>query len=56
VAQQCRDDRADPVAEKHLANYCEYFDFVQRRFVPPKAANTRETNARDTLKKLLGDG
>ena len=25
VAEQCRDRRADPVAEKHLANYCEYF-------------------------------
>jgi hypothetical protein len=56
VAQQCRDDRADPVAEKHLANYCEYFDFVKRQFVPPKTENSRENNARDTLKKLLGEG
>jgi hypothetical protein len=56
LAQQCQDDRADPVAEKHLANYCEYFDFIQREFVPPKAGNAREKSARDTLKKLLGDG
>ncbi len=56
VAQQCRDDRADPVAEKHLANYCEHFDFIKRQFVPPKTENGREKNARDTLKKLLGEG
>ena len=55
VAQQCRDGRADPVAEKHLSNYCEYFDFVRREFVPPKQETVRENKARDALKKLLGD-
>lgn len=55
VAQQCRDARADPVAEKHLANYCEYFDFIRREYAPPATDSTRENKARDTLKKLLGD-
>jgi hypothetical protein len=55
MAQQCRDGRADPVAEKHLANYCEYFDFIRREFVPPAMDRSRESKARDTLKKLLGD-
>ena len=55
VAQQCRDGRADPVAEKHLANYCEYFDFIRREFVPPTVDHTRENKAREALKKLLGD-
>jgi hypothetical protein len=55
VAHQCRDRRADPVAEKDQANYCEYFEFVRRQFVPPKENTTREAKARDTLKKLLGD-
>ena len=55
VAQQCRDGRADPVSEKHLANYCEYFDFVRREYTPPAADTSRENKARDTLKKLLGD-
>lgn len=55
VAQQCRDGRADPVAEKHMANYCEYFDFVRREFTPPAGGGSREDKARDTLKKLLGD-
>src|SRR5216684_4510029 len=32
VAQQCRDRRADPVAEKHMANFCEYFDFIRREW------------------------
>ena len=55
VAQQCRDGRADPVAEKHLANYCEYFDMIRREFVSPAGDAARENKARDTLKKLLGD-
>ncbi|HEV2207737.1 MAG TPA: hypothetical protein VG167_03130 [Verrucomicrobiae bacterium] len=55
LAQQCRDHRAEPVAEKHLANYCEYFDMVRREFVPPKTDLAREDKARDVLKKLLGD-
>ena len=55
VAQQCRDGRADPVAEKHVANYCEYFDMVRRQFSPPAQDSFRESKARDALKKLLGD-
>lgn len=55
VAEQCRDRRADPVAEKHLANYCEYFEFARREFVPPAEDSSREAKARDALKKLLGD-
>jgi len=55
VAQQCRDRRADPVAEKHMANYCEYFELIRREYVPPKEDTSREAKARDTLKKLLGD-
>jgi hypothetical protein len=55
VAEQCRDRRADPVAEKHLANYCEYFEFIRREFVPPAEDRSREAKARDALKKLLGD-
>ena len=47
--------RADLVGEKHLANYCEYFDFLRRAYVPPAENTSREDKARDTLKKLLGD-
>src|SRR6185436_3472352 len=55
VAYQCRDRRADPVEEKHAANYCEYFEMVRRAFVAPKEETTRESKARDQLKKLFGD-
>jgi len=55
VAEQCRDRRADPVAEKHLANYCEYFEMIRREFVPPAENKSREDKARESLKKLLGD-
>jgi hypothetical protein len=55
VAYQCRDRRADPVAEKHAANFCEYFEMVRRTFVPASDANPREAAAREQLKKLFGD-
>jgi len=55
VAEQCRDRRAELVAEKHLANYCEYFEFARREYVPPAEDTSREAKARDTLRKLLGD-
>jgi hypothetical protein len=55
VAQQCRDRRAEPVAEKHLANFCEWFDFIRREWKGKQAASPREQAARDNLKKLFGD-
>jgi hypothetical protein len=54
VAHQCRERRADPVAEKGAANYCEFFEFAFRKW-SPGAANAREAEARDRLKRLLGD-
>ena len=55
VAEQCRERRADLVGEKHLANYCEYFEFIRREFVSPAEDTSREAKARQTLKNLLGD-
>ncbi len=54
VAQQCRDRRAEPVADKHLANFCEWFDYKKREWAG-KTADSREQAARESLKKLLGD-
>ena len=55
AAYQCRDRRAELVADKHLANYCEYFEMARREYVPRADDNSRESKARDTLKKLFGD-
>jgi hypothetical protein len=55
VAQQCRDRRSEPVADKHLANFCEWFDFIKREWAGKKDPSPREQNARDGLRKLLGD-
>jgi len=55
VAYKCRDRRAEPVEEKHVANYCEYFEMVRREFVPKSEENPREAKARDAFKKLFGD-
>jgi ribosome-binding protein aMBF1 (putative translation factor) len=55
VAQQCRDRRAEPVAEKHLANFCEWFDFIKREWAGKKAPSAREQAARENLRKLFGD-
>ena len=54
VAHQCRERRADPVMDKHMANFCEYFDFARREW-KGKAEDAREAKARDNLKKLFGD-
>jgi hypothetical protein len=55
AAYQCRDRRAEPVIDKHMANYCEYFEIVRREFAATAGENSRENQARDTLKKLFGD-
>jgi len=39
--------------EKHMANYCEWFEMVRREY-QPGAVDAREQSARDALKKLLG--
>lgn len=55
IAQQCRERRADPVLEKHVGNFCEYFEFVRRAWTPKSEVNLREAAARDRMKKLFGD-
>jgi hypothetical protein len=58
VAHQCRDRRAEPVEEKHVANYCEWFEMIRREYVPPSqdaSGVSRESKARDAFKKLFGD-
>jgi hypothetical protein len=54
-AHQCRDRRADPVGEKAVANFCEYFELAKREFAPEKPDTSRESAARDELRKLFGD-
>ena len=55
VAEQCRERRADLVLEKHLGNFCEYFEFARSRWEPKDIKLTREEAARAQLKKLFGD-
>ena len=55
AAQQCRDRRAEPVFEKHVGNFCEYFEFARREYAPVAQNNAREAAAKEQLKKLLGD-
>ena len=55
AAQQCRDRRAELVAEKHMANFCEWFEFARRDWVPKTGGNSREEAARNQLRRLLGD-
>jgi hypothetical protein len=55
VAYQCRDRRADPVAEKESANFCEYFEMIRRVYTPAQGVNVREAAAREQLKRLFGD-
>ncbi len=55
VAQQCRERRAEPVLEKAVGNFCEYFEFARKDWKPQSQTNSRETAAREQLKKLFGD-
>ncbi len=55
VAQQCLERRAEPVLEKDVGNFCEYFDFARRVWKSKSEFNSREAAARDQLKKLFGD-
>ena len=55
VAQQCRERRAEPVLDKDVGNFCEYFDFVRRNWVPKSETDRRADSAREQLRKLLGD-
>jgi len=55
VAEQCRERRADLVLEKHLGNFCEYFEFARRKWEAKEVKLTREETARAHLKKLFGD-
>ncbi|HTX21553.1 MAG TPA: hypothetical protein VMD27_06830 [Candidatus Aquilonibacter sp.] len=55
VAQQCRERRAEPVLEKDVGNFCEYFEFARRSWSSKNETNRREAAARDQLKKLFGD-
>lgn len=58
AAQQCREKRAEPVHDKELGTYCEYFDLHKRVWAgiaTDAASSNRESSARDALKKLLGD-
>jgi hypothetical protein len=54
-AHQCRDRRAEPVFDKHLGNFCEYFEIMRREFKPAAGNSPREESARDQFKKLFGD-
>ena len=55
VAQQCRERRAEPVLDKDVGNFCEYFDFARRQWVPKSETDKRADSAREQLRKLLGD-
>ena len=55
VAEQCRERRADLVLEKHVGNFCEYFEFARRHWVSTEIKLSREEAARAQLKKLFGE-
>jgi hypothetical protein len=55
VAHQCRERRAEPVLEKNVGNFCEYFDFARRVWTPRDRADKRADSAREQMKKLFGD-
>lgn len=55
VAYECRDRRAEEIAQKDRSNFCEYFDLACREYTRAETRDAREESARERLKKLLGD-
>ncbi len=55
VAEQCRERRAELVHDKAAGNFCEYFEFIRRKWEPKEVKLSREEAARANLKKLFGD-
>ena len=53
LAHQCKERRAEPVHDKAMANFCEWFEMIRREY-QGSGPDAREQAARDTLKKLLG--
>jgi len=53
--ETCMKCRAEPVLEKAVGNFCEYFEFARRQWTPKENKNSREEAARAQLKKLFGD-
>ena len=47
--------RAEPVHDKTAANFCEWFDFIPREWKEKTDAKTKEDEAREKLRKLLGE-
>jgi hypothetical protein len=54
AAYECRERRAEPVADKETANFCEYFEFRSRVWAGT-GSDPRGDRARAALKDLLGD-
>src|SRR3954470_4116777 len=55
VAHQCRERRAEPVLEKDVGNFCEYFEFTRGDWQTKPENKSRESAAREQMKKLFGD-
>ena len=48
----CRESEADPIADKHHRNFCEFFELGGAPFV--RADGSRERDARAKLERLFG--
>jgi ribosomal protein L40E len=56
VAEHCRERRSELVEQKHVANFCEYFELSRRAWQPRENPFARrEASARDAFQKLFGD-
>lgn len=54
VPRQCREDDAEDVNDKELANFCDYFVVAAGAF--DAARRQQSDRARDALDALFGDG
>ena len=53
VAEQCREQQAELVLEKHQGNFCEYFDFARRDWTPKAGRQPARSRRPRTVEKIV---
>ena len=53
LTYQCSERRAEEVVDPSRGNFCEYFDFAKRIYVPIHKDTSREEKARENIRKLF---
>lgn len=54
MQHDCRESIQDPVKDKELSNFCDYFVFRNSNQTDPENSNNKADKARDSFNSLFG--